>query len=38
MASQGITTIYIEEEHALSNATYYVREALKLKDHSKYRG
>ena len=38
MASQGYTTIYIDEEAANRNALYYVREALKFRDHSKYRG
>ena len=38
LASKGITTIYIDEDDVNRNVMYYVREALKMKDHSGYRG
>ncbi len=36
LEGQGITTIWIDEDDALTNALYYVREALLGHDHSKF--
>lgn len=33
----GITLIFIDEEHALANPTFYVKEALAGRDHSRMR-
>ena len=35
LASMGITLIFIDEDDALEDAGYYVREALQGKDHSR---
>ena len=35
LEGQGITVIYIDEEDALRNVTYYVEEALQFRDHSR---
>lgn len=37
LASQGYTVIYIDEDHALQNATFYCQEAIRGVDHSRYR-
>ena len=35
LAGEGITLIFIDEDDALSNARYIVREALAYRDHSR---
>ena len=35
LASMGITLIFIDEDDALKDAMYYVREALQYRDHSR---
>jgi hypothetical protein len=35
MASQGVTLIFIDEDDALKDAKFYVREALAYRDHSR---
>ena len=35
LASAGVTLIFIDEDDALTNAKYYVREALEYRDHSR---
>jgi len=35
LASSGVTLIFIDEDDALSDAKFYVREALAYKDHSR---
>lgn len=36
LMTQGFTVIYIDEADALKNASWYVEEALKGRDHSRY--
>jgi len=35
LASHGIVLIFIDEDHLEDNPTYYVREALRYRDHSR---
>ena len=35
LASQGIILIFIDEDHLEDNPIYYVREALRYRDHSR---
>lgn len=35
LEAQGYVVIFIDEEDALANATYYTKEALAFRDHSK---
>ncbi len=35
LESRGVKVIYIDEDHALQNALFYVKEALEGKDHSR---
>ena len=35
LAAMGITLIFIDEDDALKDAKFYVREALQGKDHSR---
>lgn len=37
LSSQGLHVIYIDEQAALANATYYCKEAIRGFDHSRYK-
>ena len=38
LATQGIILIFIDEDHLEDNPTYYIREALRYRDHSRLGG